>query len=103
MTLPKLTPEEKMEALAKAQRMRSERAELRKKLKKGEITLKEILEQADSDEIISKMRVIYLLQSLPKIGKIRSKKLMEEIGINESRRIQGLGVRQKEALLERLG
>jgi len=102
MTLPKLTPEEKMEALAKAQRMRSERAELRKKLKKGEITLEEILNQADSDEIISKMRVIYLLQSLPKIGKVRSKKLMEEIGINESRRIQGLGVRQKEALLERL-
>jgi hypothetical protein len=39
MTLPKLTPEEKMEALAKAQRMRSERAELRKKLKKELITL----------------------------------------------------------------
>ncbi len=103
MTLPKLTPEEKMEALAKAQRMRSGRAELRKKLKKGEVTLKEVLDQADNDEIISKMRVIYLLQSLPKIGKVRSKKLMEEIGINESRRVQGLGVRQKEALIERLG
>jgi hypothetical protein len=27
---------------------------------------------------------------------------MEEIGIDESRRVQGLGVRQKEALLKRL-
>lgn len=103
MTLPKLTPDEKLKALEKAQRMRSERAELRKQLKMGKITLEEVLQKSEDDETIGKMRVLYLLQSLPRVGKARSLKLMEEIGIAESRRVQGLGTRQKEALLERFG
>lgn len=102
MSLPVLTPEEKLNALKKAQEMRSRRAEVRAKLKKGTLTLREVLEQTD-DEVISRMRVSYLLQSLPQVGKITSEKLMREIGINENRRVQGLGKRQKEQLLERLG
>lgn len=102
MSLPVLTPEEKLNALKKAQEMRSKRAEVRAKLKKGTLTLQEVLEQTD-DEVISRMRVSYLLQSLPQVGKITSEKLMREIGINENRRVQGLGKRQKEQLLERLG
>ncbi|NMB00982.1 MAG: integration host factor [Firmicutes bacterium] len=102
MSLPVLTPEEKLEALKKAQEMRSKRAEVRTKLKKGTLTLKEVLEATD-DEVISRMRVTYLLQSLPQVGKVTSEKVMREIGINENRRVQGLGKRQKEELLQRLG
>ena len=102
MTLPKLTPEEKRKALQKAQEMRTRRAIIRKKLKGGELTLAEVLAN-DADEAVARMRVAYLLESLPKIGKVSSQKIMEEIGINESRRIQGLGERQRMALLERLG
>ncbi|HHV72227.1 MAG TPA: integration host factor [Clostridia bacterium] len=101
MPLPYLTPEQKAEALKKAQMMRSKRTELRKALKQGEITLEEILDRKD-DEIVTKMRVIYLLESLPKVGKITAQKIMDDIGISRSRRVQGLGVRQKEALLARL-
>ena len=82
--------------------MRSKRAELRAKLKSGAITLKEVLESSD-DEVIARMRVAYLIQSLPQVGKVTSKRIMEEIGINENRRVQGLGRRQISALLERLG
>ncbi|HAN94511.1 MAG TPA: integration host factor, actinobacterial type [Limnochordia bacterium] len=102
MSLPVLTPEEKLNALKKAQEMRSKRAELRNKLKKGTITLREVLEKTD-DEVVARMRVTYLLQSLPQVGKVTSEKLMREIGINENRRVQGLGKRQKEQLLKRLG
>jgi ribosomal protein S13 len=55
------------------------------------------------DDVIAKMRVAYLLESLPRIGKVRTRKIMNEIGIDETRRIQGLGVRQKQALIQRLG
>ena len=48
------------------------------------------------------MRVKYLLESLPQVGKITAAKLMEEIGIDEARRVQGLGSRQKAQLLEKL-
>ena len=66
MTLPKLTPEEKQKALQKAQEMRTRRANIRKKLKGGELTLAEVLAN-DADEAIARMRVAYLLESLPKI------------------------------------
>ena len=91
-----------MKALKKAQEMRSKRAELRAKLKNGSISLQDVLDSAD-DEVIARMRVTYLIQSLPQIGKVTSKKIMSEIGINENRRVQGLGKRQRNELLKRLG
>ena len=33
-------------------------------------------------------------------GKVRARRLMEEIGISESRRVRGLGAQQREALLK---
>lgn len=102
MVLPQLTDAEKRAALKKAQEMRSKRAQLRAKLKSGSVTLQEVLDSSD-DEVIARMRVAYLIQSLPQVGKVTSKRIMEEIGINENRRVQGLGRRQISALLERLG
>jgi hypothetical protein len=102
MPLPTLSLEEKKKALKKAQRVRSQRAKLRQDLKAGRTTIREVLERAD-DDVIAKMRVVYLLESLPRIGKIRTRKIMNDIGIDETRRIQGLGSRQKQALLERFG
>lgn len=102
MSLPYLSQEEKMKALKKAQEMRSKRAELRTKLKNGAISLQDVLDAAD-DEVIARMRVTYLIQSLPQIGKVTSRKIMSEIGINENRRVQGLGKRQRDELLKRLG
>ncbi len=102
MGLPELTPEQKARALEKAQEMRSKRAQLREQLKKGQTTLEEVLGSSE-DEVIGKMRVVYLIQSLPQVGKVTSKRIMDEIGINENRRVQGLGKRQIDALLQRLG
>ena len=84
MALPHLTQDEKLDALRKAQEMRSRRAEVRAKLKKGSMTLQEVLDSVD-DEVIARMRVTYLLQSLPQVGKVTSEKIMREIGINENR------------------
>ncbi len=100
LKLPVLTLNEKKEALEKAQKMRSERKEIREQLKTGRMALSEVLSR-DNDEVMGKMRVAYLLASLPRVGKTTAKKVMDEIGIDESRRVQGLGKRQKEALLAR--
>ncbi len=100
LKLPVLTLSEKKEALEKAQKMRSERKEIREQLKTGRMVLSEVLSR-DNDEVMGKMRVAYLLASLPRVGKTTAKKVMDEIGIDESRRVQGLGKRQKEALLAR--
>ncbi|HOP73905.1 MAG TPA: integration host factor, actinobacterial type [Bacillota bacterium] len=102
MALPKLSLEEKKKALKKAQEVRSKRAQIRQNLKSGKTTIRELLANID-DEVIAKMRVVYMLESLPRIGKVKTKKIMSDIGIDETRRIQGLGNRQKQALIERLG
>ncbi|MCL1872876.1 MAG: integration host factor [Clostridiales bacterium] len=101
MAIPTLSPEERARALQKAQQIRSQRMEARKQLKEGKLTLETVLSEMEN-EIYAKMRVKYLLESLPQVGKITAMKIMEEIGIDEARRIQGLGSRQKAQLLERL-
>lgn len=101
MSIPKLSDAERSKALAKAQQIRSQRMEVRQQLKAGKLNLSDVLADADN-EIYAKMRVKYLLESLPQVGKITAAKLMEEIGIDEARRVQGLGSRQKAALLEKL-
>ncbi len=103
MALPKLTPEQRAEALAKATEARRRRAELKAQLKAKEITLSEVLALADTDESIAKMKVLALLESLPRVGVNTAAALMEEFGIAPSRRLRGLGPVQREALIKRFG
>ncbi len=102
MAIPTLSAEARQQALQKAQQIRSQRMEVRKQLKVGKLSLSDILADMDN-EVYSKMRVKYLLESLPQVGKITAAKVMAEIDIDEARRVQGLGSRQKAQLLERLG
>ena len=44
------------------------------------------------------MRVVDLLQSMPGLGKVRARQMMERLGIAESRRVRGLGTKQVAAL-----
>lgn len=97
---PSLTPEQRHAALEKAARARRERAEIKDHLKSGRVTLRELLVRAESDEIVGKMKVLAVLEALPGTGKVKARRLMEHVGISETRRLQGLGAKQREALLE---
>lgn len=103
MALPPLTPEQRAAALKKAAAARQARAEVKNRLKYSQGSLSEVLEQAQSDEVIGKLKVSALLESLPGIGKIKARAIMAEIGISESRRLRGLGPHQAKALVERFG
>ena len=96
---PQLTADQRQAALEKAAAARRVRAELKEKLKMGSTTLPELFELADKDEIVGKTKVLSVLESLPGLGKVKARRMMEDIGISESRRVQGLGVNQREALL----
>ncbi len=97
---PKLTDEQRAAALEKAAKVRRIRSEMKMRLKMGSVTFPELLAQADEDEIIAKIKVLAVLESLPGVGKVKARRTMEEIGIAESRRIAGLGPQQRKALLE---
>jgi hypothetical protein len=100
-TPPQLTPEQRANALAKAGEARAARAELKNQLKMGSVSLAEALVSTDST--VGKLKVISLLESLPGVGKVKARKIMDEIGIADNRRVQGLGQQQKQALLAQLG
>ena len=103
MALPKLTDEQRKEALAKAAEARKARAELKEKLKRGGTNLKEVLDQAESNETIGKTKVSAILEAMPKVGKVKAKEIMDELEIAQTRRLRGLGDRQRRALPERFG
>ena len=91
MALPPLTPEERAAALEKAARARKERAEVKNRLKRGATSLSDVIKEGATDDVIGKMKVSALLESLPGVGKVRAKQIMERLGIAESRRVRGLG------------
>lgn len=103
MSLPPLTPEQRAAALEKAALARKQRAELKERLKKSEVTLASVLQRAEADEVIGKMRVTAVLESLPGVGKVRAGKIMERLEISASRRLRGLGAKQRAALVAEFG
>ncbi|MGN0035509.1 MAG: integration host factor, actinobacterial type [Coriobacteriales bacterium] len=98
MTVPNLSNEDRRAALDKAAVVRRQRAELRRRLKAGEVSLADVLRRRD-DPVVGKMKVQALIESLPGYGKARAASAMDEIGIVASRRVQGLGSRQLAALV----
>jgi hypothetical protein len=98
MPLPTLTAEQRQQALEKAAEARRKRAELKAQLKSGNQTLAQVLRN-DDDETVGKMKVSSVLEAMPGVGKVRARKIMERLDISESRRVRGLGAKQKEALL----
>ena len=76
---------------------RRERSKIKSALKEGSLSMREIFDS--SSAAAQRMRVIELLTSLPQMGPLRAESLMEKVGISRTRRIAGLGVRQRRELL----
>jgi hypothetical protein len=107
MALPPLTAEQRANALRNAALARKRRAEVKDRLKRGAVTLAEVVKDGSkdgtADPVIGKMKVTALLESMPGVGKVRAKQIMERLGIAESRRVRGLGPNQRAALEEEFG
>jgi len=102
MPLPTLTPEQRQQALEKAAEACRKRAELKAQLKSGNLSLSTVLGKEDNDTV-GKMKVSAVLESMPGVGKVRARKIMEKLDISASRRVRGLGSKQKDALLAEFG
>ena len=98
MALPTLTAEQREQALAKATAVRKVRAQVKADLKAGTADLTGILVKGADDDLLGKIKVVSLLESMPGVGKVRAKQIMDRLGIAETRRVRGLGVNQRQAL-----
>lgn len=98
MSLPPLTPEQRKAALEKAAEARLVRARVKNRLKHSGASLADVIRDGQSDDVVGRMRVTALLESMPGVGKVRARQIMERLGIAESRRVRGLGPHQVAAL-----
>jgi hypothetical protein len=96
--LPPLTPEQRAAALEKAAAARKARAEIKERLKRSGASISEVLSQGETDDVIGKMRVSAVLEAMPGVGKARAQRIMERLEISPTRRVRGLGAKQRSAL-----
>lgn len=84
--------------------MRKERASIREKLKAGRMSFREVLNLSeDGSAVASRMRVKHVISAMPGYGLTKTQRLMKELHIAEVTRVKGLGVRQRQALMEVFG
>ena len=95
---PKLTTQERRDALKAAVAARRSRAAFKEEIKVGKKSWKDAF--SAQDEPIKKMRVRELIESLPGVGEVRAKNILERAGISPTRRVGGVGRSQYEKLLE---
>lgn len=100
MAIPQLSAAQLEAARAAATEARRARATLKDEVKAGRISLGEALHRAMGDDTLSRVKVVDLLRSLPRVGVTRSKEIMEALDIAPNRRIRGLGRHQVERLKE---
>ncbi len=98
--LPEMTDEQRAAALARAGEARRKRAEIKHLLKSGSISFSDVLDRAEEDDLVAGTKIQAIVVSMPHMGKVSTKRLLEEIGIADNRTIRGLGPNQRSALLE---
>ena len=102
MTAPQRSAEQRAQALEAAMAARHERARLRIALKDRTVTGADVVSGAPDNPLWGGLKVTWLLECLPGVGAVRADRMLSDLGIAPSRRLQGLGVRQRSALLEHL-
>jgi transposase len=103
MPLPELTPEQRAAALEKAAAARRARAAVKNRLKHSGASLADVIREGQHDDIIGKIKVKALLESMPGVGKVRATQIMERLQIADTRRVRGLGTNQVAALEREFG
>lgn len=95
-----ITPEVRSRAVREAVRARQLRGDWVARLRSGDATIEECLNASVDDEILGKMRCINLIRTQKGYGQYRAEALMAELDIAPSRRLGGLGCRQRQRLIE---
>jgi hypothetical protein len=96
---PALSPDQRRAALEKAAEARRRRAAVKEQLKAERLSLAELFQRSEQDDVLGKLKVVSMLEAMPHTGKVKARRLMKELDISESRRVRGLGPNQKRKLL----
>jgi len=98
--IPKLSNQQLASAREAATQARRLRADFKNRVKRGELSIVEALQQASADEVLGQVRVIDLLKCIPRVGDKRAARIMERLDVSPNRRVRGLGRLQYAALVK---
>ncbi len=71
-------------------------------VKTGELSLEELFDLASREECVAQMRAYDLISALPAIGEVKAERIMKSASIAKTRRIRGLGPKQRAELFRAL-
>jgi hypothetical protein len=94
---PERSLNQRMDALARANRIRTERAQLKRDLKAGRLSIHTLL--LDPPEYLETAKVFDMLLAVPKYGRVKVNKILAHCRIAPSKTIGGLSERQRSELV----
>ena len=94
---PMRSLDQRMEALKRANDIRVKRARLKKDLKEGRAQIEQIL--ADPPEYVSTAKVFDMLMAVPKFGRVKATRFLNQCRISRSKTVGGLSDRQRGELI----
>jgi hypothetical protein len=97
---PERSLDQRMEALRRANDIRSQRAKLKRDLKSGQVTIQRII--ASPPDYVLTAKVFDMLMAVPKYGKVKATKFLNHCRISQGKTMGGLSERQRNELLELL-
>lgn len=100
MTTPERSHAQRMDALVRANEIRTYRAELKRELKAGRADVGAILLRPDAR--VETMKVYDLLLAVPKLGRAKVHRALARVRMAPSKTVGGMSRRQRDELLEEL-
>lgn len=94
---PDRSLEQRLTALAEANRIRMWRAELKRDMKAGRADVAGLLAAPPAE--LGTMKVYDLLRAMPKVGVVKTRKVLRRLAIAPSKTVGGLSPRQRQELL----
>jgi hypothetical protein len=98
---PERSLDQRMEALKRANDIRVKRAKLKKDLKDGRAQIEQIL--SDPPEYVSTAKVFDMLMAVPKFGRVKAARFLNQCRISQSKTVGGLSERQRAELIGLFG
>src|SRR5919108_2008932 len=90
--------DQRMEALKRANDIRVRRARLKKDLKEGRMQIEAIL--LEPPAYVSTAKVFDILMAVPKFGRVKAARLLNQCRISQSKTVGGLSERQRAELVD---
>ena len=94
---PERSLDQRMEALRRANEIRSRRAQLKRDLKSGKAKIHDVI--GNPPEYVQTAKVFDMLMAVPKFGRVKAARFLNQCRISQSKTVGGLSERQRTELI----